>query len=163
MSGLTYTINDAELQKLFGEIAQRIERRQQAMSKIGDLARESIKENFDVGGRPAWKALKYRSGSPLVDTGRLKNSIGKEVSGNVVMIGTNVEYAAIHNFGGHTGPSVIRPKRGKALFWPGAAHPVKQVHHPGSVIPQREFMLLQDEDIEDIEDLLAEWIVEGKG
>lgn len=138
MIGLTYTINDAELQKLAGEMAGRIERRQQAMEAIGLLARESVLTNFAVGGRPGWKALKYRSGSPLVDTGRLKNSITKQVASNVVIVGTNVVYAAIHNFGGKAG-------RNRKV-----------------TVPQREFMLLQDEDVTDIKDLLAEWIVEGR-
>jgi hypothetical protein len=31
-----------------------------------------------------------------------------------------------------TGPHVIVPKNGKALFWKGAAHPVSRVNHPGS-------------------------------
>ena len=29
-------------------------------------------------------------------------------------------------------------------------------------IPQREFMVIPDEEIEDIQDLLQNWIVEGK-
>lgn len=44
----------------------------------------------------------------LVDTGTLKNSLGQlgaqdsvqRIDGNDIIIGTNVEYAAIHNFGG---------------------------------------------------------------
>jgi hypothetical protein len=31
-----------------------------------------------------------------------------------------------------TGPHVILPKTKKALFWPGAAHPVRMVFHPGT-------------------------------
>lgn len=31
-----------------------------------------------------------------------------------------------------TPPHIIRPKNKKALYWPGAAHPVKLVHHPGT-------------------------------
>lgn len=31
-----------------------------------------------------------------------------------------------------TEPHVIRPKEAKALYWRGAEHPVKVVHHPGS-------------------------------
>lgn len=29
-------------------------------------------------------------------------------------------------------PHIIKPKKAKALFWKGASHPVKAVHHPGS-------------------------------
>lgn len=31
-----------------------------------------------------------------------------------------------------TPPHVIRPKDAKALYWPGAAHPVGKVNHPGT-------------------------------
>jgi len=29
-------------------------------------------------------------------------------------------------------PHIIRPRNKKALYWPGADHPVKLVHHPGT-------------------------------
>lgn len=32
---------------------------------------------------------------------------------------------------GTKGPYVIRPRRKRALFWSGAAHPVRRVVHPG--------------------------------
>jgi hypothetical protein len=31
-----------------------------------------------------------------------------------------------------TKPHVIRPRKKRALFWPGAGHPVKRVNHPGT-------------------------------
>lgn len=31
-----------------------------------------------------------------------------------------------------TKPHIIRPTRKRALSWPGASHPVKVVHHPGT-------------------------------
>lgn len=34
-------------------------------------------------------------------------------------------------YGPHKQRYTIRPKNKKALFWPGAAHPVKSVNHPG--------------------------------
>lgn len=41
----------------------------------------------------------------------------------------NIKYAIYIETG--TDPYIIRPKNAKALFWDGAAHPVKVVHHPG--------------------------------
>ncbi len=35
-------------------------------------------------------------------------------------------------------PHVIKPKNGQALYWPGAAHPVKEVNHPGN--PATKFL-----------------------
>ncbi|MFH9368072.1 HK97-gp10 family putative phage morphogenesis protein [Streptomyces anulatus] len=69
-----------------------------------------------------------------VDTGRLRSSIVSraEGSGRTVgyVVGTNVNYAAAVEYG--TAPHVIVPKNGKALYWPGARHPVAKVNHPGT-------------------------------
>jgi len=69
-----------------------------------------------------------------VDTGRLRSSIVSraEGSGRSVgyVIGTNVNYAAAVEYG--TAPHVIKPRYKQALYWPGAAHPVAQVNHPGT-------------------------------
>lgn len=69
-----------------------------------------------------------------VDTGRLRSSIvsRSERSGRSVgyVIGTNVNYAAAVEYG--TSPHVIKPVNKKALYWPGARHPVAQVNHPGT-------------------------------
>lgn len=69
-----------------------------------------------------------------VDTGRLRSSIvsRSEGSGRSVgyVVGTNVNYAAAVEYG--TAPHVIKPRYKKALYWPGAAHPVAQVNHPGT-------------------------------
>jgi HK97 gp10 family phage protein len=69
-----------------------------------------------------------------VDTGRLRSSIVSraEGSGRSVgyVIGTNVNYAAAVEYG--TSPHVITPRNKRALYWPGAAHPVAKVNHPGT-------------------------------
>lgn len=69
-----------------------------------------------------------------VDTGRLRASIVHRVEGGGrsvgMVIGTNVSYAADVEYG--TAPHVIVPKNRKALYWPGAAHPVAKVNHPGT-------------------------------
>jgi len=49
-----------------------------------------------------------------VDTGRLKNSIGWNVKGQVVEI-TMVDYALYVEFG--TPPHIIKPSKAKALHW----------------------------------------------
>ncbi|MGX1483432.1 HK97 gp10 family phage protein [Streptomyces griseus] len=69
-----------------------------------------------------------------VDTGRLRSSIVSraEGSGRTVgyVVGTNVNYAAAVEYG--TAPHVIKPTSKKALYWPGARHPVGKVNHPGT-------------------------------
>jgi hypothetical protein len=69
-----------------------------------------------------------------VDTGRLRSSIVSRAEGSGrslgYMVGTNVNYAAAVEYG--TSPHVIKPVNKRALYWPGAAHPVAQVNHPGT-------------------------------
>jgi phage gpG-like protein len=80
-------------------------------------------------------------------TGRLRRSIHGEVraAGASSIQGeaaTNVEYAAIHEYGGTTAPHDILPKRGRALAFAmnGRQFVFAKVHHPGSKIPERSFM-----------------------
>lgn len=69
-----------------------------------------------------------------VDTGRLRSSIVHRIDGagrvSGITVGTNVSYAADVEYG--TAPHVITPKNKRALYWPGAAHPVAKVNHPGT-------------------------------
>lgn len=67
-----------------------------------------------------------------VKRGALRRSITSRVErgGDRGVIGTNINYARAVNDGSR--PHIIKPKRAKALFWRGALHPVRVVHHPGS-------------------------------
>jgi phage gpG-like protein len=75
-----------------------------------------------------------QGGGPHVRTGRLRSSIswrlGLDGQGLYAQIGSNVEYAAYVELG--TDPHEIRPRARQALFWEGAAHPVRVVFHPGT-------------------------------
>jgi HK97 gp10 family phage protein len=70
-----------------------------------------------------------------VDTGRLRSSIVHRVEERGtrfydVSVGTNVNYAEDVEKG--TRPHRIYPRNKKALYWPGAMHPVAYVDHPGT-------------------------------
>ena len=126
------------------------------LDEIGGRLETSTRLRFETGRSPdgaAWPAsarAKRQSGQTLVDTGRLRDSIAHVVRGSgpsaELLVGTDVAYAAIHQFGGRTPPRTIRPKRKKALWWPGAPHPVASVDHPGSTIPARPWLGLSDGD-----------------
>lgn len=73
------------------------------MRSIAGTMESAVLQNFDVGGRPAWLPIKYRKGTPLVDTENLMNSIISYYDNNVAEVGTNEPYAAIHQFGGKAG------------------------------------------------------------
>lgn len=76
-------------------------------SGIVDEARLGFRASRDPYGVP-WHKLaastikRRRKGSsqPLLDTGRLRNSIAWRLVGDGVEVGTNLRYAAIHQFGG---------------------------------------------------------------
>ncbi|WP_202495164.1 hypothetical protein [Streptomyces sp. SID4982] len=64
-------------------------------------------------------------------TGRLAESLRSEVQGKVLRVGSlDCNYSTYVEMG--TGPHVILPRNKKALYWPGADHPVAKVNHPGT-------------------------------
>ena len=63
-------------------------------------------------------------------TGRLTQSFIASYGDLMGMWRPTVNYALYVHEG--TGPHDIVPIKAQALFWPGAAHPVKRVHHPGT-------------------------------
>ena len=90
---------------------------------------------------------KAKQVAPWTDrTAHARQSIngGAERHGNTVILHVShgVRYGKWLEKG--TPAHVIRPKHKKALYWVGAAHPVKKVNHPGTkkypaVLPAAEF------------------------
>lgn len=82
---------------------------------MGQATVSEAKRHFDEGGpagRP-WPASR-RGGQTLVDSGQLRRSLTYAVTGaDSVSVGSNVRYAAIHQFGG-----TIRAKAGRMLAIP---------------------------------------------
>jgi hypothetical protein len=66
-----------------------------------------------------------------VRTGRLRAGLYHEVNRGQLRVGVrNVPYWSAVEYG--SGPHEIRPVTAKALYWPGARHPVNRVWHPGT-------------------------------
>lgn len=88
---------------------------------ISQLVTAGVKRNFVKGEDPdsgkAWLPPKHRDGQPLRDRGRLQRSIHGVVSGHgyesKITIGTNVIYAATHQFGDPD----RKPKRAAVLVF----------------------------------------------
>lgn len=70
----------------------------------------------------------------LIKTGRLRGSIAWKVVGSRIYVGTNVVYAPIHQFGGYAGRN-------------------RKVR-----IPARPFLGISQEDLQDAEEVLREWL-----
>lgn len=97
-------INNAqEVTALLERLAQATAHRAPLMRSIAGTMESAVLQNFDVGGRPKWLGLKYRQGTPLVDTENLMGSITSDYSNDMATVGTNEPYAAIHQFGGKAG------------------------------------------------------------
>lgn len=75
-------------------------------------------------------------------TSHARQSIHSGVEGRgrelTLFLAHGVKYGAFLEEG--TPPHVIRPKNKKALYWKGAAHPVKKVNHPGT----KAYPILED-------------------
>lgn len=137
------------------------------LAAVGNLAVKSVKQNFRVGGRPnRWAEPEKAKGKPMIGSGVLMRSIHYKVdndeSGVTIMTGKQ-KYAAILHFGGKTPAHEIRPKNKSALSftWKGVPVIYGKVNHPGSKIPARPYMLLQDEDIKVIENMMIQHIVKN--
>ena len=139
-----------------------------AWEDIAEELHNSVMANFEAEGRPVkWPALNagYRAARPagkiLNVSGSLQLSVTKKHDARSATVGSGKKYAAIHQFGGKTKAHKIRPKRAKALWWPGAAHPVAVVNHPGSKIPARPFIMVQDQDWKAFAAIIQEHIVDA--
>lgn len=98
----------------------------------GPVYRDLLQRAIRVETRA--KLLASGRPGPNVDTGRLRASITHRIvvspGGSYAEVGSAVEYAAFVEYG--TRPHRIIARNAQALYWRGAAHPVRAVNHPGS-------------------------------
>jgi len=155
-----------DLTNLMG-VEQRLKNMKHYFEGAGELLIGSIMKNFESGGRPEkWRPLSVayllggggyrgrrttqRSGATkgyqrylqgkqlLVTSGRLKNSIVKEATDKHALVGSNLVYAAIHNFGGEAGRKSARV-----------------------MIPARPYIVAQEEDKAQMCEMLRRWVTVG--
>lgn len=121
-----------------------------------------------------WKPSKRTSASTkrekiLTNTSRLRRSINSKVDRRGFAVGTNVVYAATHQFGDDNrelGPLTIRAKKGKSLKFNvgGKDIFVKKVYIPSLKvsIPARPFLGISEDDINEIRATLLELVGEDE-
>lgn len=154
---ISVTIDDKEVRTLLTGIQTRAKNLSPAMRIIGEIVRASVVKNFEDEGRPAkWQKSKRASsqgGQTLTDTARLRRSITSKAFTDRAEIGTNVKYAAIHQFGG-----VIKAKSSKYLKFRigGQWAQKKQV-----TIPARPFLMVQNGDWPEIKISLGNYLIGG--
>ena len=124
------------------------------MRRIGTVLETSVSERFEKGKGPGGEAwppsirVKMKGGQTLIDTARLRDSIVSEPDAQGVDVGTNVPYAATHQFGAFIEPkSAGTDATGKLAFTlpNGQFVMVDQVE-----IPARPFLGFDAEDEEGI-------------
>ena len=121
----------------------------EGMESLIPLLSDSIRANFESAGKrgDGQQWLTKHNPTPLIDTGKLYrsfNGIVEERGKNyVVIIGTDVEYAKVHNEGGVVKTDVVpRPKeqRGRGPRTQSMWLHTKKFKQ--KEIPKREFMFL---------------------
>jgi phage gpG-like protein len=160
---VSVTIHDENL----SGIEKRLANMQHFYEGTGELLVDSMVRNFDEQGRPQkWKPLaaatvlggagyggqrmtkrgtvtkgfeRHLQGKQILITrGMLRNSIKKEATSAHVVVGSNLKYAALQNFGGDAG-------RGHKVF-----------------VPARPFVVVQDEDRVEMNIMLRRWVMVGQ-
>lgn len=157
--GISIQVNDSEVRSLLDRMAGRMADTTPMMRIIGETVRTSVERNFAADGRPRWEVSGRAAsdgGQTLSLTGRLRRSFTVAAGNGWAAVGTNVLYAAIHQFGGKTRPHTIEPRNKKALRTPYGIF--RRVHHPGSRIPARPFLMVQPEDWTEIRAAINDYL-----
>lgn len=139
MAKIDVKIDDAKVQAAIDRLLDKAS--DGGMKPVFEVVGRKIKAKVQLGFRSGvapsgkrWAPLRFRNGQPLLDTGRLRNAIVANATGQYVDVGTNIKYAPVHQFG-----AVIKPKKAKRLVFPSQFGLVfaKQVS-----VPARPFLPL---------------------
>lgn len=139
-------------------------------NQIGEYLVRSTQDRFDDQVSPEgsrWQSIDpvtmafKRIKKILTESSRLRDSVVYQATDDNIEWGTNVIYGGIHQDGGKTKAHDIRAKKGGGLMFPGLDHPLKVVHHPGSIIPARPFIGISDEDAGEILDRIHDYYAEA--
>ena len=171
--------NKEELERLKRRVNRQLELLRTSRSllpQIAILMYKSVMENFRQEGtdKGKWKPLtistimarrkgrKARGVKILQDTGLLRSSIFAEVRGDEAVVGTNLHYARIHQFGGRIPARFVEPVKAKALHWvnPKTGEDMFSKGHkiPSVKIPARPFLYIRREYMNRIINLVAKYV-----
>lgn len=128
---------------------------------LAETLRESTLERFKQGRGPSGKRWKtsiraaQSGGKTLIDTSQLRNSIKSSADETGFAVGTNVICAATHQLGAPK--RTIRAKTAKGLRFRVNGHFVTKKQVQVS-IPARPFLGVSDDDMEEIEAMLEDFV-----
>ncbi|MDO6747210.1 phage virion morphogenesis protein [Gilvimarinus sp. 1_MG-2023] len=135
--------------------AMRFGKTKALMERTGRATHTDTMMNFRRSMDPfgnQWAPITHRKGKPLIDTRRMQNSVHMEASDEEATVGTNVKYAAVHNFG-----ATIKPRKGRFLKFKIGD---KWVYKKSVVIPARQFLGFGPRVIRKIERETSLWAEE---
>lgn len=160
MAGAAISYEQAELRAAIRDVEEgldRIEDGEELLDEIGAYLETIVRLRFEreVGPdgepwAPTRRGFSILKGSPP----RLMSSITRHTSSDRTEVGTNVLYAAIHQFGG-----TVRPKRARALVF--TAPDGTRVFALKVVIPARPFLGIDEADESAIEEIVADYLAES--
>jgi len=116
------------------------------MQSLSDAQRRSIADIVvDMPRRLEIAAVAFYPKVLRNISGKLFGAIAgfmRRFGGNALVVGLRnpMRYAAAQEYGADIPPHGIEPRFKQALYWPGAEHPVKRVHHPGGHIKPKRFL-----------------------
>lgn len=99
-------VDSGEILDVLGKIVDLGGNTEPAMRSIASYMENEVRLGFKYSRTPwgePWAPIKHRQGKPLIDTRTLLGSISSQFGGDFAEVGTNVEYAALHQFGGNAG------------------------------------------------------------
>ena len=120
MSDFNLIIDDAELQFQFKKLIDKGTNTRPLMARLVQQLHFVVDENFEKEGRPRrWRPLSKRyaeqkrrqgySGKILEKSGALRRSITERYTNTEAVVGTNLKYAAVHQFGSRKKNIPARP------------------------------------------------------
>ena len=139
-------IDNKAVEEALLKVASKCEDLRPLMKNIAGIMADAVEENFEQEGRPdKWQELaestikhrkktKHWPGKLLQVEGQLATSITTQYDNESAIIGSNLEYAAIHQLGGNTG-------KGKKV-----------------TIPARPYLVLANGDLSEILLLLFKYL-----
>ena len=181
MSGarIEITLEDSALRATLDAVAGRLEESADLYDAIGAVLADGVTRRFmaakDPDGTPWAESARAkageRGGKTLTDSGRLQHSITWSVQADGVLVGSNVEYAAIHQFGGE----IKRKARSQVLAFDGAGRfaarkttsrrrtgtvpiAIAQIGAHTITLPARPFLGVDAEDRVGLAEVMQDWL-----
>lgn len=157
MSGteITITVHDEEVQRLLKELLRKMGNLRPVMAEIGEIVVESVQRNFEK--HQSWEEEDWDTLSPEYERWKTKimgrsaddililnrvlmGSIHYEAEADRVRVGTDVPYAAVHQFGASF--SILSTRR--------------TVH-----IPARPYLGVRTDDWREIKRVVERYLLQG--